>query len=168
MPRLDPTKDYTMLRAIDILTGGDPEAIRICLDIGKRAGVMDPYVQDAWIYVLQFDDLGIYDSEINRFANEFCEGKLINLLAALKAVECGNLEAHILLDRFNERGSFDFAACIVDLQEKFKVFGLESSLDNTGDAITKREVSGGMPDSGRSGTGRVGDTGTGCVMGGSD
>jgi len=89
------------------LAGGNPGAFTVCLDILRHGAQIDPDCAHPMLHVLDFDDMGLYGSEIWMLYEDVCGTDLVKLLGVLRGKQLGYIRTGDILRAVREGQSLD-------------------------------------------------------------
>lgn len=119
--------DTTVLEMVTALGGGNPGALRVCLDLLKYTPSIDPDAFDAIAPLLSLDMLGVYEHRIWMLYKDVCGEDLSVMLAAIRAVQLGIVASATLDHAIDHRGAgLDLGAAVAAVCERLPNFCLSA------------------------------------------
>lgn len=84
--------EMNMIDTVLAITGGNPGALRICVDVLDRTSEIDPKnTLRGFGLLILLDTYGIYESDIWLLYKDVCGESLSKMIACLRAVHLGGL-----------------------------------------------------------------------------
>lgn len=127
----DSTRD-----AILTVTGGDENAIRVCVEVTASVLFVDPECalrpagHLAPLYCM--DDLGIRDSNIHLFYKDVCHGHVGYMMALLRGVLLGLVPEKVLQYAVTHKGEgINLEAIVRNVRERLPLFDPENIIPST-------------------------------------
>jgi hypothetical protein len=97
--------EMSMLDAVACVCEGNPGAIRVCLEILKHGGQIDPdSLLGGFGVILLLDTLGIYGSQIWILHKDICEENIIATIGMLRAFQLGHISDCELMNAIKSEG----------------------------------------------------------------
>ena len=83
----------TLIDAITRMSGGNPGALTVLIDLAKESSRIDPQsAMGAFSPILLFDSFNIYEERIWMLYKDVCNQDLVKTLACLRACQMGLLD----------------------------------------------------------------------------
>lgn len=117
------TLDDTAMTSVMKMAGGNPGALRICSEILKRGGEIDPQGLAGFGALMCLDSLGIYESRIWLLYKDVCRQDLVKTMACLRAWQLGILPERELLSAISGDARIDTDAILVAVKVRLSNFG---------------------------------------------
>ena len=130
--------DMNLLQIIQVMCGGNPGAIRVCVDVLKMGNAIDPQSWNEIAPILDLDTLGIYKDRIWVLYKYVCNENLGMMLAVLRAWQMGQLAGmtkEAIHNAIYQRGGIDLEAVVTAVKEQLPDFNPEVSLEKSGSTI---------------------------------
>ena len=109
------------------MAGGNPGAIRVCMDMFYKAGQIDPDAfAGAFACLLSMDMHGIYEERIWMLYSDVCKKDLVNTIGVVRAVQLGFVSAAALNHGIDNYGAgLDVADLVRQVRERLPRFAVE-------------------------------------------
>ena len=117
--------NMTTFDTVLALSGGNPGAITVCMNILKNGKEIDPdNALEGLGPLLMLDTLNIWDSRIWMLYKDVCGKDLTRMLAVLRAYQLGKLNGENIVNAI-DRGSFiDLDNVLTEVQSELPKFGV--------------------------------------------
>lgn len=116
------------------MSGGNPGAIRVCMETLMNGGAIDPDTAGGAIHLMHLDSLHIWDHRIWMLYKDVCGESLPKMLAVIRAYQMGQLAGatrEAIDHAIDNRGDgLDLDAIMAAVQEKLPQFNVNGESDN--------------------------------------
>ncbi len=117
------TNADTLQEALAKIVEGNPGAINACLEMIKIAKDVDPdSAFEEWTPVLDFDQHGIYGSQIWILFKDVCGQNAARVLAIFRAVQLGQLNWAAVAAAMNRESTLDFESLVSGVRKDLPNF----------------------------------------------
>ena len=123
------TLDDTVQSALMKLSGGNPGALRVMLQVLEQAERIDPdSLGGAAMVLLHLDELGIHGPKIWMLYGDVCKENLSHMMGALRAVQLGIISRETLDKAIESYGQgLDLPAALAAVKAQLPRFQLEAA-----------------------------------------
>lgn len=114
--------DMNINDALFAMSGGNPGAIQVILESVRVGHEVDPEGMGAWGFVLNLDELEVYDNLIWRLYKSLCGEDIAKSMALVRSVQMGVLPREKFQEALDKKTTLDIDEVLRGLRERLPSF----------------------------------------------
>lgn len=108
--------------ALFAMSGGNPGAVTVMADAYREGTRIDPQGMGGWGFILNLDELEVYDHLIWRLYKDLCGESIARSMALVRSVQMGVLSREKFQEALEKKTTLDIDEVLGGLKERLPSF----------------------------------------------